>query len=90
MSQTHPIGRFKSVVFIELGYQSRHWDALQADLKAFLLLDALFKVDTKYGKKYEICGNITGPNGKTIPIVTAWIILNGDDFPKFITAYPGD
>ena len=90
LSQSHPIGRFKSLVFGKLGYHPENWETLQADLKAFLLLEAVFKVDTKYGKKYEICGNITGPIGKTIPIVTAWIVLNDDVFPRFITAYPGD
>jgi len=78
------------LIFSRLGYHSENWEMLQTDLQAFLLLDTVFKVDTKYGKKYETCGNITGPAGKTVPIVTAWILLNGDNFPKFITAHPGD
>jgi len=44
---------------------------------------------TEYGKKYQIHGKITGPNEKSMLIVTAWIVLKSEDFPRFITAYPG-
>ena len=30
------------------------------------------------------------PNQKSTQVVTVWIILDGEDFPRFITAYPGD
>ena len=90
LSQSHPIGRFKSIIFRDLGYTTDKWELLQSDFTDFLVKEASHKADTDYGRKYEIRGNITGPKGKTISIVTAWIVLNNEDFPRFITAYPGD
>lgn len=90
LSTTHPIGRFKSMVFHDLGYSSDSWHTLHNDLKGFLHLDATLKEQTEYGSKYEIRGSITGPTGKSATLVTAWIVRAGEDFPRFVTAYPGD
>jgi hypothetical protein len=45
---------------------------------------------TEYGIKYEIRGVITGPSGLSVELVTAWIILKDETYPRFITAYPAD
>ena len=90
LSETHPIGRFKAVIFSDLGYHRAQWKKLQTDLKGFLDLEAIEKETTEYGRKYEICGELSGPKGKSIYLVTAWIILKNEDFPRFITAYPGE
>ena len=90
LSETHPIGRFKAKLFRDLGYRPSHWIQLQTDLQGFLALDAIKKEKTPYGQKYEIRGELTGPNGKSINLVTAWIVLKTEDFPRFITAYPGE
>ena len=37
----------------------------------------------------QIGGVLTGPNGKSVNWVTAWIVLKAENFPRFITAYPG-
>jgi len=89
LSTVHPIGRFKFIIFRNLGYSSDNWIALHKDLKEFLKLDATIKERTEYGVKYEIHGIITGPIGKSTTLVTAWIVRAGEDFPRFITAYPG-
>ena len=44
----------------------------------------------KYGNKYEVRGVIKSPSGISMEIVTAWIILRGEDYPRVITAYPGE
>ena len=90
LSPSHPVGRFKSVFFRSLGYSQSESDQLEADIRKILLNDVEKKEDTPYGKKYIIRGNITGPSKRTTEIVTVWIILNGEDFPRFVTAYPGD
>jgi hypothetical protein len=43
---------------------------------------------TEYGIKYSISGSITGPNGRSANVVSVWIILTGEDVPRFVTAYP--
>lgn len=32
---------------------------------------------------------LQGPTGRQADVVTAWMVSNGQDFPHFITAYPG-
>jgi hypothetical protein len=40
--------------------------------------------------KYEVRGKLgVGTNRETL-LVSIWIILEGEDFPRFVTAYPGD
>jgi hypothetical protein len=45
---------------------------------------------TEYGTKYAIIAPLTGLNGRMAEIVTVWIILVGEDVPRFVTAYPKD
>ncbi len=44
--------------------------------------------ETPYGKKYKIEGPLVGPNGKKTRVVSIWIVRKGEDFPRFVTAYP--
>jgi len=41
-----------------------------------------------HGQKYEVRGKIHGPTGGEAQITSIWIILNGEDFPRLVTAYP--
>jgi hypothetical protein len=52
--------------------------------------DAERILETPYGRKYEVRGMITGPSGRSADIVTVWIVLHGQDRPRFVTAYPGE
>lgn len=57
LSSTHPIGRFKSVVFLALGYSQENWQALAADLLAFAKQEhAIAGKPTEHGQKYEVSG----------------------------------
>ena len=37
---------------------------------------------------YEIKGNLTGPNGKTLAVCTIWMTETATGDTKFITMYP--
>jgi len=54
------------------------------------VLDAEPVEANEYGQKYEIRGRLRGPNGQSAEFVSAWILLKGENVPRFITAYPGD
>ena len=43
---------------------------------------------TEYGDKYQICGELTGPNGRTLRVTTIWMIEGATGLTKFITLYP--
>jgi hypothetical protein len=89
LAPTHLVGRHKAAYFRALGYTQENWKALESDLRRFLREDAREKEITKYGTKFEIQSQIDGPAGRSARIITAWIVLRGEDFPRFITAHPG-
>ena len=90
LSPTHPVGKFKAVFFRSLGYTNENWQDLEAEIRSLLAQEASMEGQTEYGQKYEVRGAITGPSNRTANLVTAWIILNGEDTPRFITAHPGE
>lgn len=89
LSTTHPIGRFKAVLFQQMGYTAESWEQFAEDIRMqHLALDAKPGEKTKYGQKYIICGDMKGSSGKVVRLKSIWIIETGEDFPRFITIYP--
>jgi hypothetical protein len=90
LSLEHPVGRSKARFFISLGFARHRWQELQ---QALLDLaqneEAELGPATKFGQKYVVRGMIQGPTGRTAMVRSAWIILQGEDAPRFVTAYPG-
>lgn len=90
LSHEHPIGRFKAVVFEAAGYHRDAWQLLQADLIAIARLSgATLRETTLYGQKFEVPGILRGPAKRELPVITAWLVRRGEDFPRLITVYPG-
>lgn len=91
LSSAHPVGRFKAVFFASLGYSPENWGHLEADLRELASSqEALPSGESQYGRKYEVRGTLTGPSGRSAEVVSIWIVLTGEDFPRFVTVYPGD
>jgi hypothetical protein len=90
LSHEHPIGRFKAVFFESLGYVQADWSRLQVDLLDLCRSgDAVEGQASPFGRKYEVRGSLKGPFGRQAEIVTVWVVLVGEDVPRFVTAYPG-
>ena len=90
LSDSHPVGRFKAAFFTSLGYSAAGWEALAADLRRHALDNEASAIEAnEYGQKYEVRGMLTGPAGKTAVVVAVWIVLLGQDSPRFVTAFPG-
>ena len=84
------MGRFKAPFFVALGYAQDRWPQLETDLRAqHLSQDAQPVMTSPYGQKYEIRGILTGAGSHSAEVVSVWIILAGEDAPRFVTAYPG-
>ena len=43
-----------------------------------------------YGEKFTVWGRLKTPAGFLRDIITVWMVLVGEDVPRFITAYPGE
>lgn len=90
LSPSHPIGRFKAVFFMRLGYSASQWERLRSDLLLIARTsEATPGQESPYGQKYETRATLTGPNGPSAEIVAVWIVKTGDLIPRFVTAFPG-
>lgn len=79
----------KSQWMSQAGYNLENWNTLEKDLRLQLLpLDATPTESTKYGQMYEIIGNLTGPNRKTLRVCTIWMTETATGITKLITMYP--
>jgi len=79
----------KSAFLARAGYGPQTADNLLADLRAQLLpLEATLLERDEYGAKYEIRGKLTGPNGRSLRVVSIWMIEDTTGEAKFVTLYP--
>lgn len=91
LSPTHPVGRFKAAVFQRLGYSVDNWETFEQSLRKLILTQSAVQVEeSQYGKKFLVEGPFAGLSGRTMKIVTIWVILKEESVPRFVTAYPGE
>jgi hypothetical protein len=70
------------------GYGPDERDRLMNNLRAQLTIEAEFVEQTEYGTKYRIKGNLTGPNGRTLRVMTIWMKEDATEKTKFVTLVP--
>jgi hypothetical protein len=89
LSPDHPIGRFKARVFASVGYHRDNWQRLRDDLLALAsTIDAKPIQTNAFGERWAGTGQLRGPNGTPLPVVTVWLIPSEGASPRLITAYP--
>jgi len=90
LSPTHPVGRFKAAFFAGLGYDQSNWQQFRdALLQVARSAPATPGDASEYGQKFEVRATIYGPAQRTATIVTVWIVLKDEDYPRLVTAHPG-
>lgn len=89
LSKDHETGRDKAVAFEQaLGYTRDNYQQLIEDIRGNLARHPVIsRGKNQYGEKYEVVMDLQGPNGKTAPVVTAWIIENGSKTPRLTSIY---
>jgi hypothetical protein len=88
-------GQHKARVFAQaLGFNLSNWELLkQAIVEALPARQATVTSETVFGKKYEVIVPITGPNGRTVDVLTVWqfdrLPNSGQyaDAPRLVTLY---
>ena len=88
-------GRHKARMFAQaLGFNLLNWELLkQSTLEALPALPATLTRETVFGKKYEVVIPITGPNGRTVDVLTVWQFdrlpdsVQYADTPRLVTLY---
>ncbi len=78
----------KSGLLALAGYTARDAARLEQDIRTQLLpLEAVAAGEDAYGWKYVIQGNLTGPNGRSLPVLAVWMREKATGMTKFITLY---
>ena len=86
----HPDGGSKAAWFHSLGYNRDDWQYLAMDLLAVAHDGKDFDIEnTKFGVKYKVRGSVGRPNFRPGIVLTVWIVED-DDPPRLVTAYPED
>lgn len=71
LSPTHPVGRFKSVFFVALGFSPERWEALRdALLELARTGEAVPGQVSPFGLKFEIRATFQGPSGRQAKVLT--------------------
>ena len=79
----------KSGILAVGGYTIENADRLESDLRTQLLpMPAAPAGENPYGQKFMIRGVLTGPNGRTLRVVSVWMLEKATGSTKFITLYP--
>jgi hypothetical protein len=90
LDPAHRIGHSKARFFAGLGFTRARWPALyRALLDVAVGGEATLGEPSAYGQKYEVHATIRGPAEREAYIVTVWIVLVDEDFPRLVTAFPG-
>jgi len=90
LSPSHPVGRFKSVFFSALGFSQANWQLLRDALLELSRSDAAVPGrPSPFGQKFEVRAILQGPSGRQAEVVTVWLVSIGEDFARFVTAFPG-
>ncbi len=89
LSASHPHGRHKGSFFGRFGFSLEHWKALASALSRHAASYDTVKVeDTPFGTRYAIESELAAPDGRRPLVRSVWFIENGEDFSRFVTAYP--
>ena len=88
LNTLHDDGKHKARVFASaLNLTEDDAEELQVALLAAVRNDeATEKGENSFGQRYEIKFTITRQN-KTAPILSGWIVRNGEDFPRLTSCY---
>jgi hypothetical protein len=91
LDPAHRSGGSKARLFGRFGYGRDQWEDLRMDLLRHAVTgQVVAEVPTDYGRKYLVRGSFESRSGRFIELLTIWIIDDGEDSPRFVTAYPGD
>jgi hypothetical protein len=86
----HPDGGSKAVWFHSIGYARDQWQLLADDLLTIARDCAQFDSEAaRFGIKYKAAGSVGRPNHRPGTVLTVWIVED-DDPPRLVTAYPDE
>lgn len=79
----------KSKFLARAGYSAENWRRLLEDIRTQILpVEAELIRKTAYGNLFRIRGELMGPNGVSLKVITIWMLEDASRQTKFITLFP--
>lgn len=89
LNPAHPDNGGKAPFFLALGFRLDNWQSLATALRKLADTTAVTKkMASPHGLKYILDGKIETPSGKSPSVRTIWIVDQGLQAPRLVTAYP--
>ena len=89
LNPLHPDAAGKAAFFTAMGFTDDEWEGLANALRQVAACCPVVReVDSPHGAKYVVDGAMPTPIGRTPSVRTIWIINQGEDTPRLVTAYP--
>ncbi len=89
LAEAHEGGGPKARFFIAFGWSVEQPEQLRADLRLHACTNSVvLHYATDHGIKYEVVGALIAPNSQSVTIKTVWIVLDGEQIPRLVTAVP--
>ncbi len=85
----HDDGKNKAEFFIRFGFSPDRWQELAEALCSHAIRNDVTKaVASPYGTRYVVEGPMKAPDGREPGVRSVWIIDEGEELPRLVTAYP--
>ncbi|HEX9732515.1 MAG TPA: hypothetical protein VGG06_11075 [Thermoanaerobaculia bacterium] len=89
LSMTHSVGSAKSKFFRGFGFGEHNTELLERGLLLIARSNEVRDmIESIFGSKYTVDGDLQTPSGVVVSVRTVWIIEAGEENPRFVTAYP--
>ncbi len=86
---THPEGASKARFFAGFGFRVEDWQILARALRSHGAAHPVVRVvESAFGTRYTVEGPLETPSGRQPTVRTVWVVDEGSDTPRLITAYP--
>jgi hypothetical protein len=89
LNPAHPDNGGKAAFFEKLGFRRHEWEVLAAALRVLAqTTEVRSHAESPHGQKYVIVGRIELLTGESALVQTIWIVDEGRDVARLVTAYP--
>jgi hypothetical protein len=89
LNAAHPDNGGKATFFESLGFRRSKPELLAKALRKLACKAEVMKATiSPHGRKYVIVGQIESPSGIPANVQTIWIVDEGRDLARLVTAYP--
>lgn len=85
----HDDGKHKAAFFVAFGFSPDQGEQLAEALRSHAIRNDVTKaVASPYGVRYVVEGPMSAPDGREPGVRSVWIIDEGEELPRLVTAYP--